>query len=85
MVDANYKFIYVDTGAAGRAGDAGVFSDSTLKKALTTNSLDLLEASALPGISTKISHHVVGDGLPFKYAIDEAVPLSQFGQRETYI
>ena len=61
MVDANYKFIYVDVGAAGRAGDAGVFSDSTLKKALTTNSVDLSEASALPGISTKISHHVVGD------------------------
>lgn len=61
MVDANYKFIYVDVGAAGRAGDAGIFADSALKKALTTNSLDLPDAIALQGISTKISHHVVGD------------------------
>jgi hypothetical protein len=58
MVDANYKFIYVDVGAAGRAG---VFADSALQKALTINSLDLPDAVALQGISTKISHHVVGD------------------------
>jgi len=32
-----------------------------LKKGLTTDSLDLPEASSLPGISTKISHHVFGD------------------------
>lgn len=61
MVDANYKFIYVDVGAAGRAGDAGIFADSALKKALTTNSLDLPDVIALQGISTKILHHLVGD------------------------
>ena len=61
MVDANYKFIYIDVGAAGRAGDAGVFADSALNKALRTNSLDLPDAVALQGISTKISYHIVGD------------------------
>jgi hypothetical protein len=61
MVDANYKFIYVDIGAAGRAGDAGVFADSSLKKALLTNTLDLPDAVALPGVSTNVSHHIVGD------------------------
>jgi hypothetical protein len=45
----------------GRAGDAGVFANSALQKALTINSLDLPDAVALQGISTKISHHVVGD------------------------
>jgi hypothetical protein len=67
MVDANYKFIYVDIGAAGRAGDAGVFADSSLKKALLTNTLDLPDAVALPGVSTNVSHHIVGD---------DAFPLS---------
>ena len=61
MVDANYKFIYIDVGAAGRAGDAGVFADSALNKALRTNSVDLPDAVALQGISTKISYHIVGD------------------------
>ena len=61
LVDANYKFIYVDDGAAGRAGDAGVFGDSALKKALTSNSLDLPPSTSIRGISTKIYHHIVGD------------------------
>ena len=53
--------LFVDVGAAGRAGDAGVFADSALQKSLTINSLDLPDVVALQGISTKISHHVVGD------------------------
>ena len=61
MVDANYKFIYIDVGAAARAGDAGVFADSALNKAMRTNSLDLPDAVVLQGISTKISYHIVGD------------------------
>ena len=61
MVDANYKFIYIDVGAAARAGDAGVFADSALNKAMRTNSLDLPDAVALQGISKKISYHIVGD------------------------
>ena len=61
MVDANYKFIYIDVGAAARAGDAGVFADSALNKAMRTNSLDLPDAVALQGISKKISNHIVGD------------------------
>ena len=67
MVDANYKFVYVDIGAAGRAGNAGVFADLSMKKALLTNSLDLPDAVALPGVSAKVSHHIVGD---------DAFPLS---------
>ena len=61
MVDANYKFIYIDVGAAGRAGDTGDFADSALNKALRTNYLDLPDAVALQGISAKISYHIVGD------------------------
>ncbi|XP_031560192.1 uncharacterized protein LOC116296307 [Actinia tenebrosa] len=36
LVDANYKFLYVNVGAPGRAGDAGVFSECSLKKELIT-------------------------------------------------
>ena len=57
LVDANYRFIYVDVGAAGRAGDAGVFADSALIKALGTKFLGLPDAVALQGIL----HHIVGD------------------------
>lgn len=37
VVDANYKFIYVDVGAPGRAGDAGVYSDCSFREALVNS------------------------------------------------
>ena len=62
LVDANYKFIYVDVGANGRAGDAGIYGDSTLKKALEVGALHLPEPKAIVGIPEhKISYHLVGD------------------------
>ena len=62
IVDANYKFIYVETGATGRSGDAGVFSESALKKALDGNTLNLPPPADVEGIlHCKINHHFVGD------------------------
>ncbi|XP_046864372.1 protein ALP1-like [Xenia sp. Carnegie-2017] len=61
LVDANYKFIYVDVGAAGRSGDAGVFRDSALKRALSSNILNLPSPQNVQGIATKIHCHIVGD------------------------
>lgn len=40
LVDANYCFTYVNIGANGRAGDAGVFRDSTLSAALENDLLN---------------------------------------------
>ena len=41
IVDANYKFIYIDVGTNGRVNDALVFSKSTFNEALQTNTLNL--------------------------------------------
>ena len=38
-----------------------MFADSTLKQALTSNSLDLPSSSTISGISSKIEYHIVGD------------------------
>ena len=61
LVDANYRFIYVDIGAAGRAGDSGVFGESTLKKALSSNNLNLPPPKSIQGISQKIDYRIFGD------------------------
>jgi hypothetical protein len=53
LVDTDYKFFYVNVGAAGRAGDAGVFNDSSLKKALVDNTLNFPTPVEITGISTK--------------------------------
>ena len=59
VVDANYKFLYVDVGSAGRVGDAGVFSSSTLKGALDKNTLDIPSPCLLG--EDMIHYHLIGD------------------------
>ena len=60
MVGANYKFTYVDIGAAGRAGDAGVDGDSVLQQALKGNILSIPQGTTIMGIPTEISYHLIG-------------------------
>ena len=67
LVDANY-FIYVNVGASGRAGDAGVYHESTLKKAVMENTINLPPPACIQGLSSsRINYHIVGD---------DAFPLS---------
>ena len=61
VVDANYKFIHTGAGAAGRAGDAGIFNDSSFINTFKSNSLDLTPPLTIEGVSEKISFHLVGD------------------------
>lgn len=38
LVDANYKFIYIDVGSYGRNSDGAIFANSALGKSLTSDS-----------------------------------------------
>ena len=51
LVDANDKVVYVDVGA----------TESSLKKALTNNTLHLPPTQSIKGVSGKICYHIVGD------------------------
>ena len=46
VVDANYKFLYVDIGCNGRISDGGVFRNSS---SLESNSLNIPASKSLPG------------------------------------
>lgn len=64
VVDANYKFAYIDVGCNGRISDGGVYRNSSLSTAINN---DLL------GIP---SPKLVGDTeLPFVIVADDAFPL----------
>lgn len=69
LVDADYKFIYVDVGTNGRISDGGVFAKSTLSTDLHDNSLHLPPARPLPG-RTKPQPYVI--------VADEAFPLQPY-------
>ena len=61
LVDANYEFIHVDVGAAGRSSDAGIYGNSTLKHSLSTNRLNLPDSGTLKDTSTSCKFHFIGD------------------------
>jgi DDE superfamily endonuclease len=69
LVDANYNFIYVDVGAQGRIGDAGVYQHSSLAKALHDNTIGIPDPCSLPNTSTII---------PYSLVADEAFPLKTY-------
>ncbi|XP_061179014.1 putative nuclease HARBI1 [Saccostrea echinata] len=61
LVDADYKFIWVDVGANGSASDATVFNNSELKDVSENQNIGFPEASPLPYDNRNIPFFFVGD------------------------
>ena len=61
VADANYKFLYVDVGAEGSAGDGGTWYRSTLHDAIEQDRCGFPDASPLPNDDTPIPFHLVAD------------------------
>ncbi len=69
VVDANYKFLYVDIGNYGRCSDGGVFNNSTLGIALAESKLNI------PPSKQVASSEFV---LPFVIVADDAFALKPY-------
>ena len=63
LVDADYRFIYVDVGCNGRISDGGVFAYSYICKAIEEKSLNLpnWKLLPLPGRENPLPYVIVGD------------------------
>lgn len=61
MVDADYKFLYVDVGAQGRVSDAGVFNNCKLSHKLEHDLLRIPPASMLLCTEILCPYMIVGD------------------------
>jgi hypothetical protein len=69
LVNANYKFLYVDVGCNGRISDGGVFANCSLSTALENNKLNIPEGKPLSGQA---------DPSPFVIVGDDAFPLKPY-------
>lgn len=69
IVDADYKFIYVDVGCNGMISDGGVFKNSSIYEALENNELNIPGPTALPGSK---------DIVPYVLVADDAFGLSMY-------
>ena len=61
LADANYKFLYIDIGAEGGAGDGGTWFKCTLNEAIEQDRVGFPLDSPLPNDDTPIPFHLVGD------------------------
>jgi len=62
VVDADYKFIWVDIGSRGASSDAQIFNNSELKACMDDNSISFPAPAVLPNdTNTKIPFFFVGD------------------------
>lgn len=68
LVDAQYKFIFVDVGCNGRISDGGVFKNSPLHNIVTHNTQNFPPPGILSGTET---------ATPFTIVADDAFPLHE--------
>ena len=69
VVDADYKFLFVDVGRNGRVSDGGVFAATDLYKVLEDKQLNIPEPRPFPHDDTPMPYCFVGD---------EAFPLRSY-------
>jgi len=61
LVDANYRFLYVDIGAFGRVSDGGVYNSSSIANALATNSIHIPPPAPISGTDIIAPYVIVAD------------------------
>lgn len=66
IVNANYEFLYVDTGTNGRVSDGGIWNQTGIYKRLKDNKLNIPAPTILPNTN---------DLVPYVFIGDEAFPL----------
>ena len=61
LVDAEYKFVWVDIGANGSAGDAQVFNRSEFRESIENNTIGFSAPDPLPGDDRRTGYFIVAD------------------------
>ncbi|XP_036344851.1 uncharacterized protein LOC118754099 [Rhagoletis pomonella] len=69
LVDADYKFLFVEVGAYGRESDGGVFARCPLSTAFADNTINFPPPRPLPHESAE---------MPFVIVADDAFPLKTY-------
>ena len=59
LVDADYRFIFIDVGNYGSNGDSGIFKNSALGEAFGAQMLDVPPPKQLPGYPEGVHYPIV--------------------------
>lgn len=61
LVDAQYKFLWVEVGAPGSCSDAQIWNQCHLKRMMDDGDLDIPQDEPLPGGDRDVPYFIVGD------------------------
>ena len=78
LVDANYRFLYIDVGCNGRISDGGVYRNSELSDAIKNNSLHFPRPQPLQDETFSLPYMIVSDDA-FPLQTNIMKPYSQAG------
>ncbi len=77
LVDADYKFIWIDVGDNGCASDAQIFNSSELRECMESGDIKLPDDAPVPNDDRPISFFIIGDdAFPL-----HTWPIKPFSQR----
>lgn len=68
MVDARYRFRFIDVGCNGRANDSTIYKNGFLYNGLKTKSIGIPESKFLKGKKTRMPFYFIGDDA---FALDQ--------------
>jgi hypothetical protein len=75
IVDADYKFLYVDVGRNGRISDGGIFANSPIYQKLESGHLKIPKDEPLPDRIKPVPYMIVGDdAFPLKTYLMKPYP-----------
>ena len=89
LVDADYRFVYVEVGAEGSAGDAGIWNQCELMQAIDQNRAHIPPRACLPNDDQPMPYFIIGDNAfamktwlmkPFAHT-DQVTPERLFNYR----
>ena len=61
VVDADYKFLWVEAGGVGSSSDAQIFGDCDFRDDIDDNTLGIPNAEPLPGSDRQLPYFLLGD------------------------
>lgn len=76
LVDSTYKFLYINVGKQGRISDGGIFSGTSLYRALENNNINFPDPKPLPGCNEPMPYFIIGDeAFPLRTYLMKPYPL----------
>ena len=83
LVDADYKFIYVNCGANGSGSDGGVFNATALREALEDGTIGLPPPEPIAGGDRPVPYFIVGDdAFPLRTWLMKPLPLRNMTKQQ---